>query len=156
MGAVRSPRTGENTSHIAESTDLKALTKSLPFFLQPVNWTESVYERLPYNTTEKYMHNLTALMEHRGIPQTPLRPWGAQAEHYTEAWVRRMHLVRSAEAARHFDAIGVGGLAARVYGDAATAEKQKVVTDWLSWLFVFDDQVDEGNVGQRADTWTGE
>jgi hypothetical protein len=121
------------------------------FFRPPVNWTESLYERLPCNTTEKDLRTLTALMEHRGIPHTPLRPWGAQAEHDTEAWVRRMHLVRSAEAARHFDAIGAGGLAARVYGDAATAEKQKVVTDWLSWLFVFDDQVDEGNVGQRPE-----
>ena len=123
----------------------------MPFFRQPVNWTETVYERPPYNTTEKDLHNLTAIMEHRGIPQTPLRPWAEQAEHDTEAWVRRMHLVRSAEAARHFNSIGVGRLAARVYGDAATPEKQKVVTDWLSWLFVFDDQVDEGNIGQRPE-----
>jgi hypothetical protein len=31
----------------------------MPFFRQPVNWTETVYERPPYNTTEKDLHNLT-------------------------------------------------------------------------------------------------
>src|ERR1700722_77976 len=95
------------------------------------------------------MHNLTALMEHSGLSLTPLRPWGAQAENHTRAWVRQMRLVVSVAAGRHFDAICVGRLAARVYGDAMAVEKQQVVTDWLSWLFVFDDQVDEGDVGRR-------
>jgi hypothetical protein len=62
-----------------------------------------------------------------------------------------MRLVLSVAAGRHFDAICVGRLAARVYGDAMAVEKQQVVTDWLSWLFVFDDQVDEGDVGRRPE-----
>lgn len=97
------------------------------------------------------MHDLITVMEHLGFSRTPLRPWSAKAGLDTQAWVRRMHLVSCAAAARHFDKIGVGLLAARVYGDTATPEKQAIVTDWLSWLFIFDDEVDEGDIGRRPE-----
>ncbi|MBB4678390.1 terpene synthase family protein [Crossiella cryophila] len=61
--------------------------------------------------------------------------------------MRRFGMVRAPAACAHFDAIGAGRLSAWVYPEAAL-EVRGVVTDWLSWLFVIDDQCDEGLLGR--------
>lgn len=95
--------------------------------------------------------HVQALHQKLPIPSFPAAGWSGAAEQRTREWVRRMGLVRSAAAVAHFAAIGAGGLAGRVYPDAVPGRRD-VVTDWLSWLFVFDDQCDEGTVG-RDPVW---
>src|SRR5262249_8223506 len=90
----------------------------------------------------------SAIVKAFPIPETEIEPWATHASCATSVWVRQMNLVRSVMADNHFVAINVGGLSARVYA-AAPAHKQSTVTDWLSWLFLFDDQVDEGDAGKR-------
>lgn len=80
------------------------------------------------------------------IPAIPVADWHDTAESRTRLWVRDHGMVRSASAREHFDAIGAGRLCAWVYPDAAP-EVRDVLTDWLSWLFVLDDQCDEGVLG---------
>ncbi|MBP2478552.1 hypothetical protein JOF53_007424 [Crossiella equi] len=76
-----------------------------------------------------------------------MAPWFDEAERSTREWVREHGMVRSPEACAHFDAIGAGRLSAWVYPDAQPGARE-VVTDWLSWLFVIDDQCDEGLLGR--------
>jgi hypothetical protein len=93
---------------------------------------------------------LTNVMDRAGMFRVRTEKWAAQAEQDTRAWVRRSNLVRSAPAGRHFDSITVGRLAARVYAGADT-DRRSALADWLSWLFLFDDQVDEGEAGKRPE-----
>lgn len=90
---------------------------------------------------------LRALYRDFPIPSFPVATWSVEAERHTRSWTRRMGLIRSPEAASHFAAINVGQLAGRVYPDAA-AHHGNLVTDWFSWLFLFDDQCDEGRIGR--------
>ncbi|GAA3677553.1 hypothetical protein GCM10022267_75510 [Lentzea roselyniae] len=81
------------------------------------------------------------------IPAVQVADWHPEAESRTREWVREFGMVRSEAACEHFDAIGAGRLSAWVYPEARP-EVRDIVTDWLSWLFVLDDQCDEGALGR--------
>lgn len=81
------------------------------------------------------------------IPALPVADWHAEAETKTRQWVRDLGMVRSELAGEHFNAIGAGRLSAWVY-PVAEDEIRDIVTSWLSWLFVLDDQCDEGSLGR--------
>jgi terpene synthase-like protein len=95
-------------------------------------------------TDSREMTGLTGAIP---VAATARAGWAAEAEAHTRDWVRRLGLVRSAAARRHFDAISGGALAASVYPDARPGTRQ-TLTDWFSWLFILDDQCDEGQLGR--------
>lgn len=72
----------------------------------------------------------------------------------TEAirWAQRMRVVTSPPALERFRRTRPARLAARAYPDVG-AETLQVTADWASWLFMFDDQGDEGSVGRRPGEW---
>jgi Terpene synthase family 2, C-terminal metal binding len=77
--------------------------------------------------------------------------WAASAEEHVRAWVRAHGLVRSENAMRRFDKTEAGDLAARVYRSAATESALAVAADWIGWLFLIDDQFDEGSAGRSPE-----
>jgi hypothetical protein len=77
----------------------------------------------------------------------PPSPFAAEAEMGTRAWVRRLRMVRTDAAGRRFDSARLGRLTGRVYGTANRADL-RLTTDWIGWLFLVDDQADEGAQGQ--------
>jgi hypothetical protein len=77
-----------------------------------------------------------------------LSPFAAEAELGTRAWVRRLRMVRTEAAGRRFDAVRFGRLTGRTYGTANRADL-RLTTDWMGWLFLLDDQADEGAEGRH-------
>ncbi|WP_426560426.1 terpene synthase family protein [Angustibacter sp. McL0619] len=73
------------------------------------------------------------------------------ANGHTRHWVRQRGLVSSAQAKRRFDTTRVGDLATRVYASAVSESRLETATDFLSWLFLLDDQLDEGPVGRNPE-----
>jgi hypothetical protein len=63
------------------------------------------------------------------------------------AWVREFHLIQGDTATARFAASKFGWLAARAYPHAGFAEAT-IVVDWNVWLFMLDDQCDEGGIGK--------
>jgi hypothetical protein len=90
---------------------------------------------------------LSELVRDFPLPRTPVGTWYHEAEAHTREWVRRTGIVRSDGARSHFNSISAGRLAACVY-PFALPETREAVTDWFSWLFVLDDQCDEGPAGR--------
>ncbi|MFI6442234.1 terpene cyclase [Streptomyces sp. NPDC050759] len=73
---------------------------------------------------------------------------GARA-HMTN-WVRQTGLVRRASAGQRFERADFGWFAAVVY-PAATAPRLDLLADWFAWLFLVDDQLDDGEFGRDPD-----
>ncbi|MBE3559283.1 MAG: hypothetical protein IMW89_08665 [Ktedonobacteraceae bacterium] len=66
------------------------------------------------------------------------------------AWATRFHLVQREAAMRRFLASRFARLTARVYPTAGLEELQ-LLNDWLVWLFMFDDQFDDGLLGRQPE-----
>jgi len=79
-----------------------------------------------------------------------INPWVQEAHAHTLAWAKQYRLVRKEPALRRFEASRFTWLAARAYPTAALADLE-VINDWLTWLFMFDDQFDEGLIGGRPE-----
>jgi hypothetical protein len=79
-------------------------------------------------------------------------PYAGVLEEHLHGWVRRHGLVRSEAAARRFDAARFGYFAACVY---PTAPNPAPAAEWVTWLFMFDDQFDDGPLGRRPDEVAG-
>ena len=88
-----------------------------------------------------------ALLRDFPIPASAPGSWSAQAAQHTRRWVTAMGLVRSATSAAHLEQISTGQLTGWVHPDAL-AGRRNTITDWFSWLFIFDDQCDEGTAGR--------
>ncbi len=84
----------------------------------------------------------------RSLTASPMSPWVDEAESHTRNWVRSFGLVRSERAKERFDCMAAAGLAARSYASAVGQSDLAIATDWISWLFLLDDQLDEGSVGR--------
>lgn len=91
---------------------------------------------------------ITLLRGLSALPAPATSRWTDEAESHTRGWVRSFGLVRSERAQERFDNTQAGTLAGRIYASAATKSDLLIVTDWLSWLFVLDDQLDEGGLGR--------
>jgi hypothetical protein len=88
-----------------------------------------------------------ALLRDFPFPPSALASWSGEAAQHTRNWVTAMGLVRSQVSATHLDQIDTGRLTGWVHPDAL-ADRQDTIADWYSWLFIFDDQCDEGSAGQ--------
>lgn len=65
-------------------------------------------------------------------------------------WALTFQLLQGDAAVRRFEASKFGWLAARAYPRAGFAEAC-IVVDWNVWLFLLDDQCDEGGIGRDPD-----
>ncbi|WP_051722517.1 hypothetical protein [Streptomyces albus] len=74
-------------------------------------------------------------------------PYAEAAEAHLDAWVARFEVVRGSVARRRFARAGFGQFAARTY-PAADRAALELVADWFGWLFLVDDQLDDGRVGR--------
>src|SRR4028118_262967 len=69
---------------------------------------------------------------------------------HTIEWVCKFNLINDEAAYQKFCQSRFSELAARVYPDAAFTEL-KLLSDWNVWLFILDDQVDEGCQGKEPE-----
>lgn len=89
-----------------------------------------------------------ALLRKLGDGPSPVSQWTPQAEVHVEEWAAEFGLIRSAAAWSRFRATAPGELAGRVYATAAGQARLEAVTAWIGWLFLIDDQLDEGATGR--------
>ena len=68
----------------------------------------------------------------------------------TVAWAREVGLVTSEQAAERMRRAGFEQLAARAFPETRLA-KVALFAEWLAWLFCFDDERDEGQLGSSVD-----
>ncbi|MGB3437503.1 MAG: terpene synthase family protein [Actinophytocola sp.] len=90
----------------------------------------------------------------RHLAVFPLRVsrWEMNAEDHVRRWVRDSGLVSSDRARERFERTAPGSLTARVYALASKRRRLEVCADWIGWLFLIDDQFDEGDTGRSVDT----
>src|SRR5262249_18972789 len=81
-----------------------------------------------------------------------VNPHAEAAERHTLAWAERFGIITPG-AYRRFCASNFGSFAARVY-PTAPPEELLIASDWSTWLFLKDDQTDEGELGQRPEELT--
>ncbi|TDC01148.1 terpene cyclase [Nonomuraea longispora] len=77
----------------------------------------------------------------------------AHVEHAREhlrAWVHHTGLVHKESSKERFDRADFGWFAAMVY-PTADAARLALLADWFGWLFLVDDQLDDGEVGRRPE-----
>lgn len=89
------------------------------------------------------------LRQLRSLTASAMSPWADEAESHVRDWVRSFGLVRSDRAKERFDKTAAGALAARVYASAVSPFKLILGAEWIGWLFLLDDQLDEGDVGRN-------
>jgi 5-epi-alpha-selinene synthase len=65
-------------------------------------------------------------------------------------WATRLRLVQGPSAMRRFMGSRFAWLTARAY-PTATSEDTGLLNDWMIWLFMFDDQFDDGLPGKRLE-----
>jgi hypothetical protein len=88
-----------------------------------------------------------ALLRDFPFPPSAPAPWSAEAGQHTRRWAAATGLVRSATSATHFERIDTGRLTGWVHPETLP-DRRDTITDWFSWLFIFDDQCDEGTAGR--------
>jgi hypothetical protein len=76
-------------------------------------------------------------------------PHVAQARAHLVEWVGRTGLIRRESARRRFDRADFGWFASLVY-PTANAARLELLADWFAWLFLVDDELDDGRVGRDA------
>jgi hypothetical protein len=79
-----------------------------------------------------------------------VNPHVEQAREHLVDWVRQIGLVQRESARRRFDRADFGWFAAVVY---PTADRRhlELMADWFAWLFLVDDQLDDGSVGRSLE-----
>jgi hypothetical protein len=100
--------------------------------------------------------NATLQMEQIVIPDLYC-PFPSQINLYVEAihahslrWVKRFHLVQQEVAFQRFAASRFAWLTARVH-PLAGIDELALICDWHVWLFMFDDQFDDGEIGKQPE-----
>jgi hypothetical protein len=88
------------------------------------------------------------LLEQLGPGPSPVSPWAADAEAYAQNWASEFGIIRSESARKRFRNTGPGELAARVYATATQRDRLEAAAAWIGWLFLIDDQLDEGATGK--------
>ncbi len=88
------------------------------------------------------------LLEALGTDPSPVSVWAGQAEAWARQWVASFGLTRSAVARDRFAKTAAGALAGRVYATAVDPDRLETATAWIGWLFLIDDQLDEGETGR--------
>ncbi|MEU6851101.1 terpene cyclase [Actinacidiphila alni] len=91
-----------------------------------------------------------------GLPEItspfPFRvnPYADAARDHLAGWARDAGLVRRESARQRFDRADFGWFAALVYPEANAAHLE-LMADWFAWLFLVDDQLDDGLFGRSQD-----
>jgi len=94
------------------------------------------------------MQAARTLLEALGTDPSPVSAWTGQAEAWVRTWTSAFGLTRSVSARERFAQTAAGALAGRVYASAADPDRLQTVTAWIGWLFLIDDQLDEGETGR--------
>jgi hypothetical protein len=89
------------------------------------------------------------VLEHMGTEASPVSPWTAQVADDVQEWAVSFRLIRSEAARIRFRETAPAELAGRVYATAVDADRLKTATAWIGWLFLIDDQLDEGATGKE-------
>ncbi|MEU9003191.1 terpene cyclase, partial [Streptomyces sp. NPDC048551] len=79
-----------------------------------------------------------------------INPHVQQAREHLRAWTRANGLLRSRHARERFERADFGWFAALVY-PTADAEGLNLMADWFAWLFLVDDQLDDGDFGRSSE-----
>ncbi|MFI9627698.1 terpene cyclase [Streptomyces sp. NPDC052042] len=69
---------------------------------------------------------------------------------HLNAWIRNTGLVHRDSARERFEQADFGAFVGMVY-PTADAEKLDLVADWFVWLFLVDDQLDDGHLGRSPE-----
>jgi hypothetical protein len=70
-----------------------------------------------------------------------------RAKQHLEAWVQHVELVRKPSARERFSRADFGWFASCVYPTADPADLE-LVADWFALMFLYDDQLDDGDIGK--------
>lgn len=76
-----------------------------------------------------------------------LNPHYTAVQEHSSQWVSQFRLVQSEAAWQRFRSTDFAALAARAHPTARLADLA-IACDWYVWLFLFDDQFDEGSIGK--------
>ncbi|MBD0737951.1 terpene synthase family protein [Streptomyces sp. CBMA29] len=79
-----------------------------------------------------------------------VNPHAEQAREHLAAWAREAGLVHRESARLRFERADFGWFAALVY-PSASARHLELMADWFAWLFLVDDQLDDGLFGRSQD-----
>ncbi|MFI9503587.1 hypothetical protein [Nocardia sp. NPDC052566] len=79
-----------------------------------------------------------------------INPYVEQTRAHLVEWTRRIGLVHREAARRRFEKADFGWFTSVVY-PAADAVHLDLMSDWFAWLFLVDDQLDDGAVGRSAE-----
>lgn len=79
-----------------------------------------------------------------------ISPYVEPVQEHSLAWVQRWHLIQKESALRRFASARFAWLAARAHADAEL-EDLALICDWHVWLFLFDDQFDDGALGRQPE-----
>jgi len=79
-----------------------------------------------------------------------INPHAGQARTHTDAWVARNGLVRRESARIRFTDADFCWFAAMVY-PTADAQCLDLMADWFAWFFLFDDHLDDGEIGRSLE-----
>ncbi|WP_416520556.1 terpene synthase family protein [Streptomyces achromogenes] len=77
-------------------------------------------------------------------------PYAPQAREHVTIWARDTNLLRGHHARERFERADFGWFAALVY-PTADAETLNLMADWFAWLFLVDDQLDDGDFGRSPE-----
>jgi hypothetical protein len=96
------------------------------------------------------------MMEHFTLPDifcpfpSQISPYVQEVHVHSLWWVKHFRLVQQAVALRRFSAARSAWLAARTHPCAGFRELA-LICDWCVWLFMFDDQFDDGALGKQPE-----
>lgn len=76
-----------------------------------------------------------------------VNPHAEQARRQLSRWVGTVGLIRRQSARRRFEHADFGWFASVVY-PTADEERIELMADWFAWLFLVDDQLDDGELGR--------
>ena len=79
-----------------------------------------------------------------------VNPHREAVHEHTLAWARRFGLVKDEAAIARLRDAKFDSLVARTYPRAAR-DPLAIITDWLTWLFILDDECDEAEIGRRPE-----
>ncbi|MGW1075503.1 terpene synthase family protein [Streptomyces sp. NPDC002537] len=83
-----------------------------------------------------------------------VNPHAERAREHLSAWTRRMGLVSGRSAGKRFERADFGWFAALVY-PTADGPRLELAADWFAWLFLVDDQLDDGGLGRSPERVRG-
>ena len=79
-----------------------------------------------------------------------MNPHREAVHEHTLAWARRFGLVKDEAAIARLRDTKLDSLVARAY-PRASRDPLAILTDWITWVFLLDDECDEAEIGKRPE-----